>query len=314
MKKIILILFLTISFVAQSQSYGEYAIEHEFHKVGVFNPQWEIDKVLNPVKYEHLTGYFREELAEVILTAVKDKKVKIYDERKREITLDTLIKTIISFEKQHFNIELGKDTVFSYIKKYISSYQFEEFLTYNYKNISLSKQIKAYCPYMVRYKTFENEKDTLELPLFWIFPEENPDNKPPQLLNIPDTILSAHSLKYPVQMPFTTNLFSKINKDEVKVYKTNSEDFTTKKEIEKLFILENTFVYFDEETEEEQIRKSYSDIMPEDIIALRIGENWSINPQTLEIFKTIQFYLPLYQIDEKGYTQLGIKIYNKNQK
>lgn len=314
MKKIILILFLTISFVAQSQSYGEYAIEHEFHKVGVFNPQWEIDKVLNPVKYEHLTGYFREELAEVILTAVKDKKVKIYDERKREITLDTLIKTIISFEKQHFNIELGKDTVFSYIKKYISSYQFEEFLTYNYKNISLSKQIKAYCPYMVRYKTFENEKDTLELPLFWIFPEENPDNKTPQLLNIPDTILSAHSLKYPVQMPFTTNLFSKINKDEVKVYKTNSEDFTTKKEIEKLFILENTFVYFDEETEEEQIRKSYSDIMPEDIIALRIGENWSINPQTLEIFKTIQFYLPLYQIDEKGYTQLGIKIYNKNQK
>ena len=314
MKKIILILFLTISFVAQSQSYGEYAIEHEFHKVGVFNPQWEIDKVLNPVKYEHLTGYFREELAEVILTAVKDKKVKIYDERKREITLDTLIKTIISFEKQHFNIELGKDTVFSYIKKYISSYQFEEFLTYNYKNISLSKQIKAYCPYMVRYKTFENEKDTLELPLFWIFPEENPDNKTPQLLNIPDTILSAHSLKYPVQMPFTTNLFSKINKDEVKVYKTNSEDFTTKKEIEKLFILENTFVYFDEESEEEQIRKSYSDIMPEDIIALRIGENWSINPQTLEIFKTIQFYLPLYQIDEKGYTQLGIKIYNKNQK
>lgn len=314
MKKIILILFLTISFVAQSQSYGEYAIEHEFHKVGVFNPQWEIDKVLNPVKYEHLTGYFREELAEIILTAVKDKKVKIYDERKREITLDTLIKTIISFEKQHFNIELGKDTVFSYIKKYISSYQFEEFLTYNYKNISLSKQIKAYCPYMVRYKTFENEKDTLELPLFWIFPEENPDNKTPQLLNIPDTILSAHSLKYPVQMPFTTNLFSKINKDEVKVYKTNSEDFTTKKEIEKLFILENTFVYFDEETEEEQIRKSYSDIMPEDIIALRIGENWSINQQTLEIFKTIQFYLPLYQIDEKGYTQLGIKIYNKNQK
>lgn len=314
MKKIILILFLTISFVAQSQSYGEYAIEHEFHKVGVFNPQWEIDKVLNPVKYEHLTGYFREELAEIILTAVKDKKVKIYDERKREITLDTLIKTIISFEKQHFNIELGKDTVFSYIKKYISSYQFEEFLTYNYKNISLSKQIKAYCPYMVRYKTFENEKDTLELPLFWIFPEENPDNKTPQLLNIPDTILSAHSLKYPVQMPFTTNLFSKINKDEVKVYKTNSEDFNTKKEIEKLFILENTFVYFDEETEEEQIRKSYSDIMPEDIIALRIGENWSINPQTLEILKTIQFYLPLYQIDEKGYTQLGIKIYNKNQK
>ena len=312
MKKIILILFLTISFVAQSQSYGEYAIEHEFHKVGVFNPQWEIDKVLNPVKYEHLTGYFREELAEIILTAVKDKKVKIYDERKREITLDTLIKTIIFFEKQHFNIELGKDTVFSYIKKYISSYQFEEFLTYNYKNISLSKQIKAYCPYMVRYKTFENEKDTLELPLFWIFPEENPDNKTPQLLNIPDTILSAHSLKYPVQMPFTTNLFSKINKDEVKVYKTNSEDFTTKKEIEKLFVMENSYVYFDEQTETEKIMKGFSDIIPEDIIALRIGEKWSINPVTLEFFKKIYFYLPLYQFDEKIFSQLGIRVYNKN--
>lgn len=314
MKKIILILFLTISFGAKAQSYGEYAIEHEFHKVGVFNPQWEINKILNPVKYEHLTGYFREELADIILSAVKDKKVKIYDERKREITLDTVIKTIIAFEKDNFGIELGKDSVFSYIKKYISSYQFEEFLTYNYKNISLSKQIKAYCPYLVRYKSFENETDTLQLPLFWIFPEENPDNKIPELLNIPDTVLSAHSLKYPVQMPFSTSLFSKINKDEIKVFKTNGDDFNTKKEIENLFILENTFVYFDEQTEEEQIRKSYSDILPEDIIALRIAENWSINPQTLEIFKNIQYYLPLYQIDEKGYTQLGIRIYNKNQK
>ena len=96
---------------------------------------------------------------------------------------DTVIKTIIDFEKQHFNITLGKDSVFSYIKKYISAYQFEEFIDYNYQNISLSKKVKAYCPYLVRYKSFSSETiDTVQLALFWIFPEESQDKKEIKLL------------------------------------------------------------------------------------------------------------------------------------
>ena len=76
--------------------------------------------------------------------------------------------------------------------------------------------------------------------------------------------------------------------------------------------MENSYVYFDEQTETEKIMKGFSDIIPEDIIALRIGEKWSINPITLEFFKKIYFYLPLYQFDEKTFTQLGIRVYNKN--
>lgn len=315
MKRVIFILFLLIGIKLSAQSFGNHSIEHEFHKLGVFNPQWEIEQTLNPIKYEHITSYFREELASTILSAVKDKKIPIYDERKREVSLDSVIKSIIDFEKRHFNIELGKDSVFSYISKYISAYQFEEFIDYNYNNVSLSKKVKGYCPYLVRYRSFSSEIiDTVQLALFWIFPEENKVEKPVTLLNIPDTVLSVHGLKYPVQMPFTTSLFSKINKDEIKAFKSNGEDFNTKKEIEDLFVLENTFVLFDEESNTERIQKSYSDIIPEDIIALRIGEGWSINPITLEIFKNIYFYLPLYQYEDKGYSQLGIRIYNKNQK
>lgn len=107
-------------------------------------------------------------------------------------------------------------------------------------------------------------------------------------------------------------MFTKINKDEIKVYKSNGEEFSTKKEIEDLFVMENTYVYFDEQTEAEILQKGFSDIIPEDIIALRIGEGWSINPLTLEFYKKIYFYLPLYQFDEKGFTQLGLRIYNKN--
>lgn len=310
MKKIVLIVFLFCGISVYSQSYQEYSIEHNFQKVGVFNPLWETDQILNPTKYEHLTGYFREELANIILTAVSEKKVKIFDERKREISLDTVIKQIIDFEKTNFGINLGKDSVFSYIKKYISAYQFEEFTTYNYKHLTLSKKVKAYCPYLVRYKNFDSSTpDSVQLPLFWIFPEENA--KHTEVFNIPDTILSLQNLKYPAQMPFSTSLFSKINKDEIKIFKSNGDSFSTKKEIENLFVIENTYIYFDEQTETEQIQKSYSDIIPEDIIALRIGENWSINPQTLEIFKSVRYYLPLYKFDEKGFTQLGIKIYNK---
>ena len=314
MKKTIIILLLIIScFGAKAQSFGQHSIEHQFQKVGVFNPQWEIEQVLNPKKYEHLTGYFREMLAETILSAVKENRVKIYDERKREINLDTVIKSIIDFEKQHFNITLGKDSVFSYIKKYVCTYQFEEFVDYNYENVSLSKKVKAYCPYLVRYKSFSSPQiDTVQLPLFWIFPQESTDKKEIKLLEIPDTLQCLQELKYPVQMPFSTSLFSKINKDEIKVYKSNGEEFSTKKEIEKLFVMENSYVYFDEQTETEKIMKGFSDIIPEDIIALRIGEKWSINPITLEIFKKIYFYLPLYQFDEKTFTQLGIRVYNKN--
>lgn len=305
-----------MSFCAKTQSYGTHAIEHQFIKVGVFNPQWETEKILNPVKYEHLTGYFREALAETILSAVKEKKVKIYDERKREITLDTVIKSIIDFEKQHFNLTLGKDSVFSYIKKYISAYQFEEFVDYNYENVSMTKKVKAYCPYLVRYKTFSAEPlDSVQLALFWIFPEETQtkDTKEEiKLLEIADTLQCVQELKYPVQMPFSTNLFSKINKDEIKVYKSEGGEFSTKKDIEKLFVMENTYLFFDEETETEKIMKGFSDIIPEDIIALRIGEKWSINPVTLEFFKKIYFYLPLYQFDEKIFSQLGIRVYNKN--
>ncbi|MBR5255071.1 MAG: hypothetical protein IKV46_08595 [Bacteroidales bacterium] len=315
MKKIIVILFLLMSFGLNAQSFGEHSIEHEFHQIGVFNPQWEIEEVLNPVKYEHLTGYFRDELASIIFSAVEEKKVKIYNERKREISLDSVINNIISFEKEHFNINVGKDTVLSYIKKYVSAYQFEEFVDYSYKNVSLNKKIKAYCPYLVRYKSFNGEKnDSVQLPLFWIFPEDAQIENDVERFYIYDTILSVHSLKYPVQMPFASSLFSKIKNGEVKAFKTNGDEFATKKDIDNLFFIENTYVVYDEETEKEISQKSYSDIVPEDIIAIRIGENWSINPNTLEIFKVVQFYLPLYKYDEEHYSQLGVRIYNKSQK
>ena len=115
MKRFIIIIFaLTISFIGFAQQ-QTHSIEYEYHNVGVFNPEWEIYHSLNPKKFEHITGYYREELAKIIFNAVSSKQVKIYDQRKREISIDTVLNRIIEFEKREFGHILKKDSVFKFI-------------------------------------------------------------------------------------------------------------------------------------------------------------------------------------------------------
>lgn len=310
MKKIF---FITTFVCLLAPVYGQYmthSIEHEFHKVGVFNPQWEVERTLNPKKYEHITAYFREEAAKIIFSAVKEKRVKIYDERKRELNIDTVAKAIIDFEKRFSGKTIAKDSIWDYIVPFVGAFQFEEFVNYTYQDIALEKKVKAYCPYIVRYKNFDGEKnDSVQMPLFWIFPEESKDSL--NWFHIPDTVISVHQLRYPNQMPFATNLFSLVKENKIKVYKPDGEDFTTFKQIEDLFVVKNEYVFYDEETEQEVTKSAYSDIVPEDLIAIRIGECWDLNKETLEIRKEIQYYLPLYKYDEERFGQLGIRIYNK---
>ena len=146
MKKIITLLILSfVSSACFAQEYN-YSIEHEYNKVGVFNPEWEIYNSINPRKFEHITGYYREELAKIIIDGVSSKRVKIYDIRKREISIDTVIKRVIEFEAKEFGNKLSKDSVFKFIYPYISTYYFEEFIRYDYKTLALDKNVKAYCP------------------------------------------------------------------------------------------------------------------------------------------------------------------------
>lgn len=310
MKKI----FFIITFVCLlAHVYGQYmthSIEHEFHKVGVFNPQWEVERVLNPTKYEHMTAFFREEAAKIIFSAVKEKRVKIYDERKREISLDTVEKAIIDFEKRFSGKTIGKDSIWDYIRPFVGAFHFEEFVDYTYEDIALEKKVKAYCPYIVRYREFNGEKnDSVQMPLFWIFPEEKQDSA--NWFHIPDTLISVHQLRYPNQMPFSTNLFSLVKENKIQVFKPNGDIFQTFKQVEDLFVEKKYYNYYDEETGEESLKEYFSDIIPEDIIAIRIGEGWEINKESLEIKKEIYYYLPLYKYDEEQFGQLGLRIYNK---
>lgn len=310
MKNIVLLYFLLFSLGLCAQQSLTHSIEHGFRQVDVFNPEWETQQTLNPCKYEHMTGYFREELARIILSAVSEKKVKIYDIRRREISLDSVIRKIIDFEKNNFGISLGRDSVFSYIIPYVSSYQFEEFIDYNYNDLSLSKKVKAYCPYLVRYRSFDQTKaDSVQLPLFWIFPSEQGDSS--DVLHIPDTVLSVQKLVYPNQMPFSSSLFYQVQNGKIKVFRSNGLEFETNREIEQLFILSSNVSYYDEHTEEEKTKTVFSDIVPEDIVALRLGELWSIDRQSMEIKKEVCFFLPLYFHDDDMYSQLGFRIYNK---
>ncbi len=309
MRKVFIVLIFALATLSGYCQYMTHSIEHEFHQVGVFNPQWEVEHTLNPTKYEHITGFYREELARIIFSAVSQKQVKIYDERKRELNLDSVVKKITDFEQRFSGRTLGKDSLWEYIIPFVSAYQFEEFVTYNYEDISLSKTVKAYCPYLVRYKEFSGEKnDTVMLPLFWIFPLEAEDSS---FFHIPDTVLSAHGLKYPTQMPFSSSLFEFVKQKKIKVFQPNGEEFSTPKQVDDLFVLKNYYTYYDEATGEESQRTSFSDLMPEDIIAIRIGEGWNINPKSLAIKKEIYFYLPLYRYDDERFGQLGLRIWNK---
>src|SRR5574344_1042081 len=152
MKRIFAFTILCSLFLFAKAQEASYSIEHEYHKVGVFNPAWEIDGTLNPKNYEHLTGYYRDNLARIIIKAVKEKKVKIYDVRKRELPLDSVVNRVIAFEQKNFNHTLKKDSVWKFILPYMSEYSFEEFVEYNYKTLGLKKTIKAYSPSLVRYQ------------------------------------------------------------------------------------------------------------------------------------------------------------------
>lgn len=317
MKTCILIIIALMSYVEVFSQEQTFSIEYEQHKIGVFNPEKKIYHSLNPVKYEHITGYFREELAKTILNEVKNKKIKIYDERKREISADTVVQKILLFEKNNFGNTLSKDEVWDYIVPYISAYDFEEGVKYNYKNLSIEKKVLSYCPYMVRYKNFGDQKqDSVQLPLFWIFLTknelENPvkQDKQPQLLTIPDTVLNVLKLKYPVKMPFTLSLFDKIKSKKISIFRSNGSEFKTTKEIDDLFVLSKTISVYDEQNDKDIFKTVYSDIVPEDIEALRIGETWSIDVNTLEIYKKVEYFLPLYIYDENTFMQLGARIYN----
>ena len=313
MKKIFsLIVFLMFISELNAQR-DNYGIEYETHKVGVFNPEWELYHTLNPKKFEHITGYFREELAHIIIDGVKEKRVKIYDSRKRELNLDSVISHIILFEKKQ-GVYLGKDEVLDYIIPYISAYDFEEAVTYNYKDLSIEKQVIAYQPYIVHYKSFDNDgKDTVQMPLFWIFPKDTLKDNPKhpidrKVVTIPDTVLTVSDLKYPVKMPFTASLFDKIKNRKIHVLKSDATEFKTFKETDDLFVIKGTAYVYNEQTETDSIISTYSDITEDDITAIRTAENWGIKKYNLEIMKYVRYFLPLYQYDDNVFRQLGVRI------
>lgn len=318
MKKIILLILAFFVFDAVYSQTETYSIEYETHKVGVFNPEWEIEHILNPNKYEHITGFFREELAKTIVDAVKTKRVKIFDIRKREITLDTVVKNIINFERENFNHIIGKDSALTYIIPFISAYDFEEAVRYDYKNLGIEKKVTAYCPYIIRYKQFNGEKnDSVQMPLFWIFPKDTVKMQPNEkiednIVSIPDTVISVLDLKYPVQMPLSTSIFENVKEKKVKVYHSDGSEFKTPKEIDNLFVISHkiTFTIANEESEKDTTQTVFDDILPEDIIGLRIGEKWAINKKNLIISKKIDYFLPLFKYDENNSLQLGVRIYN----
>lgn len=296
---------------------SNYDIEYQNQKIGVFNPQWETSHVLNPRKYEHLTGYYREELAKTILQAVKNRQVKIYDQRKRELSLDSVEKKIILFETTRFNHPISKDTLWDYLVPFISAYDFEEAITYRFDNLTIEKKTISYCPYLVHYKSFDEQQiDTIEMPLFWIFPKDtikdnkNKNKKPLNIeyISLHDTVLSVLQLKYPVKRPFTTRIFDFLQEKNSRVKRSDGLEFKTLKEVDDLLVLHSTSLIEIGDTQKDSLIDTYSDILPEDLTAIRIGESWQIRTDNLDIIKTVHFFLPLYLYDEKTYKQLGCRI------
>lgn len=305
MKNKIIIFISILGFSILKLGAQDYSIEHEYRRVGVFNPEWEMYNILNPRKFQHITGYFREELSRIIINGVREKRVKIYDKRKREISLDTVISKLIDFERKTSGLSLNKDTALDYFIPYVSAYEFEEFTNYNFKTLRIEKKIKAYCPIIIRYKDFNNP-DTLEFPMFWIFPNEDRlmDNND---FSIRDTILNLHTIKYPVQHPYSSGIFNKTRERHSSILRANGSKFLSPKEIDKVFIEEIRVSIYNEETNTEEFKTISSDILPEEINNIRIGEFWSINPSNLMIKKQVKFVIPLLETD-KGFRELGIRI------
>lgn len=156
----------------------------------------------------------------------------------------------------------------------------------------------------------------MQLPLFWIFPKDTLRDNPKHpvdksSINIPDTVLSVLELKYPVKMPFTASIFNNVQNKRMAVYHSDGSEFKTPKEIDDLFVIKKKVSIYNEQTDNDSIITTYSDILPEDITAIRIAENWSIKPYNLEIQKKVKYFLPLYPFDDETFVQLGIRINQK---
>lgn len=299
---LIIIICLINGFSLFSQ---DYSIEYEHKRVGVFNPEWEFYQTLNPNKYEHITGYYREGLSEIIIDAVEKGRIEIYDKRKRKLSLDSLINKLIEFEKDLSGRILNKGEALRYFIPYISAFEFEEFVNYNFTTLRLEKKIKAYSPIIIRYKDFEgSEEDRVEMPLFWIFPEEELEGEE---FIIPDTILSLQVLKYPVKTPYTNSIFQKSKDRDRSIIRPDGSPFESPKEIDKVFVEEFSFLFYNEETNMEEFREATKDIYPEDIDYMRIAENWSIDLNSLAIRKKPLYIIPLLETD-RGFRQLGIRV------
>ena len=103
-------------------------------------------------------------------------------------------------------------------------------------------------------------------------------------------------------------MFSKAKNKDASIFKSDGTKFKAPKEVDDLFILKKTILIENDETGLEEKREIVSDIIPEDINNIRIGEIWSIDKANLEIFKKVKYIIPLLDQDDRGFMQLGIRI------
>lgn len=73
---------------------------------------------------------------------------------------------------------------------------------------------------------------------------------------------------------------------------SDGSNFVSPKEIDDLFVLKSIASIYDEQTGKDSVINTYSDILPEDISAIRIAENWSIDPSTLIIKNKYNIFYP----------------------
>jgi len=285
---------------------------------------------------QNIEGPQRDKFINLVFNAVEENKVKIYNLKQEPTSLENIISNLFTFD----TIQLQKngkkrqiiDTVFvsnTFSLKNISKIRFVEKWKFNEKTLMVYKDIKGFCPVLVSEKT--KDAATVELPLFWIYPDTTIK------ADTNSNFLITKKIQYDVFIKsndkekdwWVNNIettdrekFLKTILDVAAKGKIKSYDFfmnpLNKKKFEELLHHTDTVVM-------QRLTEPYdnydtifkTDFDQQSIIKMRFIEEWSLNTLSFQFHKKVLAICPMIEgIDDKGnvrgYTPLFWIFFDEN--
>lgn len=275
---------------------------------------------------ENIEGPQRDKFINLIMDAVKNNKVKIYDVNHKELKYEDVITHLMTYDTIKSSNKKGPNSADEVLisngfdKNKITQFRFDERWTMSDKTFDLKKEVFGFCPIMA-----EDNKEGItkyKQPLFWIYPDTNVTDTSNATFVITKKIQYSVLIKakekstdWWVNNIETTQRDSFINKiinavldNKLKAY-DYSDKLVTKESFNKMNYFSDTLTELDDVTGEMKTSIINHDLDKKSIIIVRFTEEWSYNTKTFKFNKRILALSPMTEVlggqgELRGYRSL----------